>query len=145
MAQRAARVFKGKGNQERKEVWSTFIFVPSSSHWIAFIPVTILCQEPDKASLGWTILVSLDLAKDKAAFTFWLFLGLFLVVSRDTSAVPGSSSWREERRKPVMSRALWETVLGSSACASSFNLHSQPTWGYYYPHFTEKETAHQRS
>lgn len=70
MAQRAARVFKGKGNQERKEVWSTFIFVPSSSHWIAFIPVTILCQEPEKASLGWTILVSLDLAKDEAAFTF---------------------------------------------------------------------------
>lgn len=125
----AARVFKGKGNQKRKEAWSMFICMPSSSHWIAFVPVATLCQEPDKASLGWTIPVSLYLAKDEAAFTFWLFLGLFSVVSRDISAAPGSSSWREERRKPVMSRALWETLLRSSACASSFNLHSQPTSG----------------
>lgn len=129
MAQRATRVFKGKGNQKRKEAWSVFICTPSSSHWIAFVPVVTLCQEPDKASLGWTILVSLYLAKDEAAFTFLLFLGLFLVVSRDISAAPGSSSWREERRKPVMSRALWETLLRSSASASSFNLHSQPTSG----------------
>ena len=67
---RGCKSFQRKGNQKRKEAWSMFICTPSSSHCIAFVPVATLCQEPDKASLGWTILVSLYVAKDEAAFTF---------------------------------------------------------------------------
>lgn len=119
MAQRAARVFKRKGNQERKEVWSTFLCVPSSSHWICFCSS---CHPVSGARQGFT---GLDYSskfisgQGRNCFTFWLFLDCFWW-SHVTHRRFQEAAAEEKRREPVMSRALWETMLGSSACASSF-------------------------